>query len=291
MTDAGYHGHPIVKPPVWTWEVPLYFFVGGASGMSALIAAASLIGNTSLELAETALWIALLGSLISPVLLILDLGRPTRFLNMLRVFKLRSPMSVGAWTLIAFNAFCVASVVLFEGFAPLHHELELSRGLLGALLYCAMLGAAASGVILATYTGVLLGATAIPAWAAHRAILPVHFGAAGLGSAVALIEIFDRHRDSLGAIAIVASVVETVLFVISETRGRGIRHRALRQGRALWLLRSAGILTGPASLLLRLIGGWPLAALLFLVGALLSRYAWVAAGRASAADTEAALAR
>jgi formate-dependent nitrite reductase membrane component NrfD len=270
--------------------VPLYFFVGGAAGMSALLAIASLAGEASLELARTALWIALAGAMISPVLLVLDLGRPLRFLNMLRVAKLRSPMSVGAWTLISFGGFSFTSVLLFEAFPLLHELFELPRELLGALLWCSMAGGAVTGVVLATYTGVLLGATAIPAWAAHRTILPVHFGAASLGSAVCLIEIFDRHSDALGAIAIATSLVESVLFVLSEARGRGIRHRALRQGRALWLLRSAGILTGPASLLLRLVGGWPLAALLFPIGALVSRYGWVAAGRASAADTEAALA-
>jgi formate-dependent nitrite reductase membrane component NrfD len=257
--------------------------------MSAVVALTSLAGGVSLELARTSLWIALVGALLSPVLLILDLGRPLRFLNMLRVFKLRSPMSVGAWTLIAFGAFCSASVVLFESFALLVELFELPSEILSGLLWASMLGAATTGAILATYTGVLLGATAIPAWAAHRSVLPVHFGAAGLGSAIALIELFDRHVDALGVVAIVVSLVETVLFVIAEAKRRGIVDRALRHGRAATLVRIASALTGPISLLLQLVGAWPLAALTFLVGAVMSRYGWVAVGRASAADTEAAL--
>ena len=290
MNPPGYHGRPIVKAPVWTWEVPLYFWVGGASGMSAVVAVTSLVGAVSLELARSALWIAFAGSLISPLLLVLDLGRPARFLNMLRVFKLRSPMSVGAWVLIAFGAFSLSSVTCFEGFGFLERELGVPRELLGALLWCSMIGGAASGAVLATYTGVLLGATAIPAWAAHRAILPVHFGAAALGSAVALLELLDRHLEPLGAIGIAASIVETALFVSSETKRRGIVDRALRHGRAATLLRVASALTGPVSLLLRLVGAWPIAAVAFLIGALASRYGWVAVGRTSAADTEAALA-
>ena len=34
----GYYGQPVVRPPVWTWEIPIYFFVGGLGGMSPVIA-------------------------------------------------------------------------------------------------------------------------------------------------------------------------------------------------------------------------------------------------------------
>jgi formate-dependent nitrite reductase membrane component NrfD len=290
VSAPGYYGHPIVKPPVWTWEVPLYFFVGGTSGMSAVVAVTSLIGEAPLELARAALWIALVGAVVSPVLLVLDLGRPLRFLNMLRVFKLRSPMSVGAWTLIVFGAACTLSVFMFEGLPILYELFELPRELLSMLLFPAMLVAALSGAVLATYTGVLVGATAIPAWAAHRALLPLHFGAAGLGSAIALLELSGYEASALGFIAIFVSAVETLVFALTEAKARGLRDRALHQGRPAILLRVSGALTGPVALLLRLIGAWPLAALGFLAGSLLSRYGWVAAGRASAADPEAALA-
>src|ERR1700741_980626 len=100
---ARYHGNPVPNPPTWTWQVPLYFFVGGVAGVSALIAlVAHLFGNAGLL--RAGLWIGFLGALISAPLLIADLGRPARFLNMLRVFKLRSAMSGGAGPGSGFSA-------------------------------------------------------------------------------------------------------------------------------------------------------------------------------------------
>src|SRR5204862_7114049 len=96
----GYYGQPVVKPPVWTWEVPLYFFMGGIAGMSAVIASGAIIFH-HVDLAGAAMWVAsIAGAILSPILLVLDLGRPRLFINMLRVFKYQSPMSVGAWLLV-----------------------------------------------------------------------------------------------------------------------------------------------------------------------------------------------
>src|SRR5215471_11591623 len=101
---ASYHGNPVLKPPTWTWQVPLYFFVGGTAGMSAVIALVAHLLSKDAALVRTALWVAFAGALLSPPLLIADLGRRARFLNMLRVFKLQSAMSVGAWTLVVFSS-------------------------------------------------------------------------------------------------------------------------------------------------------------------------------------------
>ena len=99
----GYYGLPLLKPPVWTWELPVYFFVGGLAGASALVGAVAQWSGNDDRLTRDARWIAALGGVASPLLLASDLGRPERFLNMLRVFKVQSPMSVGAWTLVAFS--------------------------------------------------------------------------------------------------------------------------------------------------------------------------------------------
>ncbi len=85
----GYYGQPVVKPPVWTWEIPIYFFIGGLSGMSAVIASAAVLFH-HVDLARTAIWLAAIGVILSSVLLIMDLGRPLLFINMLRVFKYQS---------------------------------------------------------------------------------------------------------------------------------------------------------------------------------------------------------
>jgi formate-dependent nitrite reductase membrane component NrfD len=134
-------------------------FIGGAAGMAPLIACAGLFLG-QLDLMRGALWIAAAGAIISPVLLVMDLGRPMLFFNMLRVFKYRSPMSVGAWILSVFGAFAVPAWLVLElyaneAFAPSVAPLVLPVA--GALT----VGAAIPGLGLATYTGVLLGATAI----------------------------------------------------------------------------------------------------------------------------------
>ena len=102
--ETGYYGIPLLKEPSWTWEIPLYFFVGGAAGAAAVIGAIADYTGADRKLVRDARWIAAAGSVISPALLIADLGRPERFLAMLRVFKPQSPMSVGVWTLLGFSS-------------------------------------------------------------------------------------------------------------------------------------------------------------------------------------------
>src|SRR5439155_8830310 len=109
----GYYGQPVVKPPVWTWEIPVYFFVGGLGGMSAVIALAAAIFH-HVDLARAAMWLAAIGVVLSPLLLILDLGRPHLFINMLRVFKYRSAMSMGVWILSTFGACVVPGLIALE---------------------------------------------------------------------------------------------------------------------------------------------------------------------------------
>ncbi len=295
----GYYGRPVVKPPVWTWEIPLYFFVGGLSGMAAVVALAAWLAGAGLvdagltgagtEALRPALWLAFAGAVISPVLLILDLGRPERFLNMLRVFKWRSPMSVGAWALAAWGAHSTAALVL--------HEWTLRAEPAGALgtaaevaFVAAMAGAAVYGVVIAVYTGVLIGATAIPAWHLHHESLPVHFGIAGLGSAAAALELLGVRVVALNVLGLGAAAVETAFGLWVEIHRHGAGDRALRSGTSGWMLRGAGVLAGPVALGLRLGELVPWAAAAFLAGALLSRYGWMAAGRASGLDPEATFA-
>ena len=110
----GYYGQPVVKPPVWTWQVPLYFFFGGIAGMSAVIASGAVVFH-HFDLALTTMWVAAIaGAILSPILLIMDLGRPHLFLNMLRVFKHRSAMSMGAWILSAFGGCVVPGLIALE---------------------------------------------------------------------------------------------------------------------------------------------------------------------------------
>ncbi|MDX1624207.1 MAG: NrfD/PsrC family molybdoenzyme membrane anchor subunit [Gemmatimonadota bacterium] len=289
MTAPGYFGRPVVKPPVWTWEVPLYFFVGGMAGMAAVVAAAAYLAAADPGLVRAAVWLAVGGSAVSTVLLVMDLGRPARFLNMLRVFKWRSPMSVGAWTLSAFGAHAGAAALLLEWIGPAAPPAEVVP-FLRVLLWLALAGAAVYGAVLATYTGVLIGATVIPAWFSRHRGLPLHFGAAGLGSAAAALVLLGFDEPALVALGAAAAAVETGFGAWIEARRHGAADRALREGRSGWMLRSSGALAGPAALVLWLAGAAPWAAGVFLAGALLGRYGWMEAGRASGRDPEATFA-
>ena len=282
---TSYNGNPVLKPPTWTWQVPLYFFVGGVAGTSAVIAlAAHLFGNYGLL--RAALWIGLAGALVAPPLLIADLGRPSRFLNMLRVFKLQSAMSLGAWTLVAFSCAVGLAVVCRELILAGHGNdflllLDWLAEILGAL----------SGLILASYTAVLLGVTAIPVWSENRRLLPAVFLTGGLGSAAAVLELLGFLLPATQLIGIVAATVETVLAITIESRGRYV-DRPLREGAVGWATRAGALLAGPTSLVLRLFWGHSsearyLASACFIAGALIARYAWLAAGRVSSRDPQA----
>ncbi|HST78339.1 MAG TPA: polysulfide reductase, partial [Verrucomicrobiae bacterium] len=82
-SETGYYGVPMLKEPQWTKEVPLYFFVGGAAGAAAVVASAANLLTNDRDLVRDARWVAAVGGVISPALLISDLGVPSRFLNML----------------------------------------------------------------------------------------------------------------------------------------------------------------------------------------------------------------
>jgi formate-dependent nitrite reductase membrane component NrfD len=280
-----YYGLPVLKAPVWTWEIPLYFFVGGIAGVSAVIAFAAQMFGSDPALTRAALWVAMIGAAICPVLLIADLGRPERFLAMLRVAKIQSPMSVGVWTLVAFSGCVFVALVgnelLLRGYGiPLMIGIRWAGELTGAL----------TGLILAAYTGVLIGATANPVWSHNRRALPPHFLASAVGGAAGVLELIGFLNPATQLLGLVAAVAETLLGVHFELSRLPV-NAPLHRGKSAWTFRIAGALAGPGALLLRLLSdsaaGRRTAAVCFLIGALLSRYAWIWAGVASAKDPEA----
>src|SRR5467141_2929204 len=281
-----YYGLPALKPPVWTWEVPLYFFLGGIAGLSACIGFAAQLLHGAPELIRLCLWVGFLGAAICPVLLIADLGRPLRFLNMLRVFKLQSAMSMGAWILVAFSSCVFLAVLCFE-----LYRRGFTHPLLIALLWLAEASAAVTGLLLASYTGVLIGATAIPVWSENRRLLPAHFLTSGLGSAAGIFELAGFLIPATQILGFIASGIETLVELKLLLRKHSV-DAPLHHGRSGRTLLIAGLLEGPTALLLRVFwGSIPtgryVAAACFIVGALLTRYAWIWAGRASAHDPQA----
>ena len=281
----GYYGLPLLKPPTWTWEVPLYFFLGGIAGVSTCIAFAAQVFHAEFSLIRVALWIGLIGASVCPALLISDLGRPARFLNMLRVFKVQSPMSMGAWILAGFAGCVFLAVVGIE---------LVARGYtypaIVAVLWAVEVAAALMGLLLASYTAVLIGATAIPVWSQNRKLLPAHFLASGLGGAAGILELAGFLVPATQILGFAASGIETAIEILLTVR-KGAADKPLHHGVSGATLRIAAILEGPAALLIRALWhaeprGRYTAAICFLVGALMSRYAWVWAGRQSSHDTE-----
>src|SRR5207302_7827913 len=152
VRDAvSYYGRPIVKEPVWKAEIPTYFFTGGMAGAAAaLTLAARVAGNDTLG--RRALYVNTAAIAVSPVLLIKDLGRPKRFLNMLRVFKVTSPMSVGTWIVSARGAASSTAALceVVDALPRVKVAAETVAGLLGPFL--------------STYTAALVADSVVPAW-------------------------------------------------------------------------------------------------------------------------------
>ena len=180
---ASYYGVPPIHKPHWKWLIISYFFLGGLSGGSYVVATVpELFGDRDdRDTVRVGRFVALLALIPCPILLILDLGRPERFYTMLRVVKLRSPMSLWTWGLLAFG-----------GFAGLSAGAQAARdGLLGLPRHAPtrLVGAVGSalGLFLGGYTGVLLGAMAMPLWAKNARLLGPLFLSSALAGACAAI--------------------------------------------------------------------------------------------------------
>ncbi len=286
--QTGYYQQPLLKEPQWTPLVPLYFFVGGASGSLGVIGSlADLIGEND-HLARKARHMATAGSAISSVLLIADLGRPSRFLNMLRVFKPQSAMSVGSWVLSGFASFAAASTL-----ADILDTQVDGSPIATFLRSVGRTGCTVLGMPFHNYTGVLIGASVIPAWNNRIRSLPREFGMSGLQSAVGLLELTgETDSSALNAIGLVAAAFET-WEGIELLRSPDRELAPTKEGMTGALIQTAGVLSGPLPMALRLASLFTrkrkrrlrqAAAISGIIGSLCLRYGWVAAGAVSARD-------
>ena len=224
---GGYYDRPLLKPPVWTWEVPAYFFAGGAAGAAAMIAAVGAFAGADVTLVRDARWIAAAGALLSPLLLISG-SRPSRSIPQhaagLQVPQPHVGRRVDAGALRAGRAPADRAALLRRRCPG-----RWSRALDDGRRRC---GRGATGLVLATYTGVLLAVSAIPVWAAHARMLPLHFGASSLGAAVSIVELCGHCVPSLNTIGLVAAVVETAIGIGLERRRGSGTHRSPKAGPA-----------------------------------------------------------
>ncbi|MQA09827.1 MAG: polysulfide reductase [Pseudonocardiaceae bacterium] len=227
-----YYGRPILKEPVWKVpDVPSYLFLGGLAGASASMASvAELTGHR--ELVRVGRLAAAGGALASVGALIHDLGRPARFLNMLRVFKPTSPLSVGSWILAPFSGLTSASA---------------GAQLTGVLPAAGRLAGGAAGLLgpaMCTYTAVLLSDTAVPSWHEAYPELPFLFGGSALNSAAGAALVGARPCATRPAIrmGLLGSGLELAASSRMERR-LGVVGEPYQRGRAGALLTAARALT------------------------------------------------
>lgn len=276
-TPTSYYGKPILKAPVWKQpDVPMYLYLGGVAGVSAVLAEGAAMSDLP-ALRRVARLVAAGASSAGAVALVHDLGRPERFLNMLRVFKPTSPLSVGSWVLAGFSS--LAGVAAAS---------ELT-GRLPAIGRLAGVGAAALGPVLATYTGALISDTAVPAWHdAHRE-LPFIFAGSAASAAGGLAMIGTPVDESGPArrMALLGAVVEITAAEVLLGR-LGLVGRPYREGRPgafmkvarnLTIAGAATAVVGRRSRLLSAVAGGSLQA-----ASILTRFGIFQAGLASAKD-------
>ncbi|MBV9230323.1 MAG: polysulfide reductase NrfD [Chloroflexi bacterium] len=312
LQEPTYYDYPVLKAPVWRWEIVWYFFFGGlAAGTYIIATIASLFGSKEdRAVVRAGYYLSLLALLPCPPLLIKDLGRPERFLNMLRVFKVKSPMSMGVWGLVGFSFFSGVTAVI-----------QMARdGLLGKWWGPKLLAAlpqkllalpgAAFGFFLGGYTGVLLAATSVPLWSRSR-LLGAVFLSSALSTSSALISFVLRLTGSpakalhkLEKMEWLAMLVEMV-GLLAFLRGSGRAARPLvgagptEHGVTFWRFMFGGGLALPLLLqTLSLIGRRTqksnssrglLISMLVLIGGYFLRRTMIEAGHASSGDARATL--
>jgi hypothetical protein len=274
---TSYYGRPIIKAPVWkSPDVPLYLFLGGAAGTSSILGAmADLSGRPALT--RVSRLVAGGGSIASVVFLVHDLGRPERFLHMLRVIKPTSALSVGTYILSPFSAAAGATAAVeLLGWFP---RLKRFGGIVSALF----------GGPMATYTAVLLANTAVPSWRAPHKQLPFVFAGSALAAGGGLTMIFTPVAEAGPSrkMAVTGAAIE--LAVVHKVENEhGIVSEPYHEGRAGKFMKAAKACTAAGAGLTVVAGRTRLGAVasgtLLAAGSLLTRFGVFDAGMASARD-------
>jgi hypothetical protein len=274
---TSYYGKPVINQPVWeSPDIPGYLFLGGLAGGSSLLGAgAHLTGRPVLgRVSKTGAFAA---GALSLVALVHDLGRPSRFLNMLRVFKVTSPMSVGSWLLSGYvPAAGVAALCAVTGRLPR----------IGA---AATTGSALLGPAVASYTAALISDTAVPAWHDGYPEMPFVFVGSGAMAAGGLGLLVAPPGETAPArnLALFGAAMETAAFermahrigMVAEPYSEGRGGAYVKAGKALAL---AGVATAALGRRSRVASALSGAALIAASAA--TRWGIYHAGMASAGD-------
>jgi formate-dependent nitrite reductase membrane component NrfD len=313
---TSYYNRPMLKKPTWKWFIPIYMFLGGLGGGVALIGGMADLfgGRRHRATVRRARYIALVAAIISPVLLIVDLGRPRRFHHMLRVFKVSSPLNVGTWILVVFGLVSGAQAARQAAEDNFILKSESRLGRLARLLPGKPLSLAQAllGLGMGGYTGILLAVTAIPLLATAGLLLGPLFLATAVASGAAALALLaglrlgrTSHADAAEDDEVARADIETLATLSTATQlGLEIAREAvtpqtiarpLRHGTWATVYRvgavGGGMLMPLALRLPAQLRGRPVgrvisitAATLTLAGALAERFAIVEAGKQSADD-------
>jgi formate-dependent nitrite reductase membrane component NrfD len=285
--DPTYYDRPLLNESVWSWAIPTYYYVGGLAGGSLVLgAAAQCAGSDQLNrLTKRCHWIGFIGCCISGALLVYDLGKPMRFLNMLRVFRPTSPMNMGAWILTGTSGGAMAALLLQGRDTPLQAIGEAAGYFAGLM-----------GLALATYTGVLVSNTAVPVWQASRRVLPILFAASAMTSVGSFFELVDQdsHESNITKVfGTIGEVAELTASIVTEYQASSVSRvgRPFRRGVSGVMWRTAAILTA-SSVVISMVGKETrpkklASGVLGTLGSLLMRFAVEQAGKASTRDARA----
>lgn len=293
-TDVTYYGRPMLKESVWGLDIPLYYFCGGAAGAAMTLGAAMQLGAQGgkhrrqlRELSKRCHWMGILGSTIGAALLVHDLGRPSRFAYMLRVFRPTSPMNMGAWILSGAAPSAIATGLFIN-----------RSGLSGMVGEVSGYVSGIFGAALAGYTGVLVSNTVLPVWQESGRWIPVMFVGSAAASAASILDIFSEDE----AARRVTQVFGTAGRVVELAAAKRVEQLAsatpqvgapFRNGASGALWKAAGALTA-ASLAMSLLPVKSkrkrrVAGVLGAAGSLCLRLAVHYLGNASARDPRAAI--
>lgn len=235
----------LLQSPHWPFLIDVYFFLGGLAGGAFVIATAALLVDSVRyrDVTRVGYYLALVALLPCPVILVVDLGVPARFLNMVLTFNPSSPMSMGAWALLGFSA-----AAFLAAFFTLLEDLGKARDLSGPKLVVGVIGGF-FGFFLAAYPGVLLGATARPMWInAHTlGALFLAVGASSGAAAIALVlaALQRRSRDGIARVG-TATVLALLIQLIAVA---GFVWSVQSSGSTQALKALALITSGPYSML------------------------------------------
>lgn len=188
--DTTYYDRPMLKQSVWSIDIPIYYFLGGTAGAALTLGAAIQLvsphGRHPLRrLSGICHWTGIIGSTAGAAFLIHDLGRSSRFLYMMRVFRPTSPMNMGTWILAGAAPTAITTGLLVN-----------RRGVLGDIGEVAGYLSGIFGAALAGYTGVLVSNTAVPLWQQARRWVPVMFVASSAASAASVLDIMVGDKAS-----------------------------------------------------------------------------------------------